>query len=46
MNPMMVLGLLTLFAIRDSAGETVLFQMLKAGIIVRKLAVEIGDRVP
>jgi hypothetical protein len=34
------------FAVGDSAGETLFFEVLKAGIVIRELAVEISDCVP
>ena len=41
----MLAFLLALLAIGDSAGETLLFQVLKASGIVGELAIEIRDRV-
>jgi hypothetical protein len=35
-----------LFAVGDSAGEALLFQVLKASRVIRELSVEVVDRVP
>ena len=38
--------LLALLAVDDPAGETLLFQVLKASGVIRELAVKVVDRVP
>jgi hypothetical protein len=37
---------LALFAMRDSAGETLFLEVFKASVITRKLTVKIIDGVP
>jgi hypothetical protein len=44
-NPMVFLVLSALFAIGHAAGEALLFQVLKASIVVWKLTVKIADRI-
>jgi hypothetical protein len=38
--------LLAFFAVGNSAGEPLLFEVLKAGIVIRELTVEIFNCVP
>ena len=46
MNAMVLLLLLALLAERNSTRKTLFLEMFKAGIVGRKLAVEIINRVP
>ena len=46
MKAVMLAILLALLAERDSAGEALLFEVLKASVIVGKLTVEVSNRVP